>query len=106
VGRRAGANPAAPDDLRLGLLGRSRHLLWREQSPSVVETAIAHPEWHHEDQPLPRSVFEAEDLGDKALKTCRLTPGLAEHLAHHGTETQRSRALLHARLGRGAPRRP
>jgi hypothetical protein len=52
------------------------------------------------------SVFAAEDLGDKALKTCRLTPGLAEHLAHHGTETQRSRALLHARLGRGAPRRP
>ncbi|MES4900903.1 MULTISPECIES: PE-PGRS family protein [unclassified Streptomyces] len=214
------ANPAAPDDLRLALLGRSRHLLWRAQSPSVVDAAVAHPEWkvraqlaecqpnltaehwtrlilgerkprnlwlltmfaadrrdelteaayervatdpsarvraeatrltglpvrlltalaldpdpgvraaacprawphldgaarqglladpegavrvaallrHHQDQPLPRSVFEAEDLGDGALETCRLTHDLAEHLTRHGTKAQRSWLACNRRL--------
>ncbi|MFD8381235.1 PE-PGRS family protein [Streptomyces sp. NPDC059679] len=214
-----GANPAVPDDLRCALLGRSRFLLWREQSASVVEAAVVHPEWKvrgqlaecqpnltaecwarlilcerkprnlwiltllaadrrdelteaayervashpeariraeatrltglpvrlltalaldpepgiraaacprawphldgaarqglladpegevrvaallrhhehregHEAQPLPRSVFEAEDLGDDALEVCHLTHDLAEHLTHHGTKAQRSR---------------
>ncbi|MGO4750393.1 PE-PGRS family protein, partial [Streptomyces sp. 2MCAF27] len=40
-----GANPAVPDGLRCDLLGRSRYLLWREQSASVVEAAVVHPEW-------------------------------------------------------------
>ncbi|MEU5639823.1 PE-PGRS family protein [Streptomyces milbemycinicus] len=215
-----GANPAAPEDLRRALLGRSRSLLWCRLPASIVDAAVAHPEWevrgllaerqpnltaehwtrlilgeqnarnlwlltmlaadrhaelteaayervaahpearlraeatrltglpvrlltalaldpepgiraaacprawphldgaarqglltdpdgrvrvaallrHHEDQPLPRSVFEAEGVGDDALETCHLTHDLAEHLTHHGTETQRWRLAGNPRL--------
>ncbi|MDX3226099.1 PE-PGRS family protein [Streptomyces sp. ME19-01-6] len=215
-----GTNPAAPDDLRRALLGRSRYLLWCRLSASVVDAAVAHPEWevrallaehqpnltaehwtrlilgeqkprnlwvltmfaadrrdglteaayeraatapsahiraeatrpaglpvrlltalardpepgvraaacprawphldgaarqglladpegtvrvaaplrHHEEQPLSRSVFEAEDLGEGAVQSCHLTRDLAEHLTHHGTEAQRWRLACNLRL--------
>ncbi|MFG2142909.1 PE-PGRS family protein [Streptomyces sp. NPDC048696] len=47
---------------------------------------------HHQEHPMPRSVFETEALKDGAVDTCRLERGLAEHLAHHGEPAQR-RAL-------------
>ncbi|MFC5251645.1 PE-PGRS family protein [Streptomyces nigrescens] len=44
---------------------------------------------HHKDHPLPPSVFDSEDLKDRAVETCRLERELAENLAHHGTPAQR-----------------
>ncbi|MEV8314523.1 PE-PGRS family protein [Streptomyces sp. NPDC059900] len=38
-------NPAAPDDVRAGLLGLSHHLLWQRVPNAVIEAAIAHPDW-------------------------------------------------------------
>ncbi|MFB6435540.1 PE-PGRS family protein [Streptomyces sp. NPDC056411] len=38
-------NPAVPDDLRAGLLGRSHFLLWRPLPTAVVEAAMVHPDW-------------------------------------------------------------
>ncbi|MER6691992.1 PE-PGRS family protein [Streptomyces minutiscleroticus] len=37
-------NPSVPDDLRAGLLGRSRSLLYRPLPTAVVEAAMAHPD--------------------------------------------------------------
>lgn len=209
-----GLNPATPDDLRAGLLGRSRFLMWRPLPPALVEAAIAHPDrkvrlsmaevqpnitadqwtrlildesdardrwiltllaadrraeltgpayellaadpsaqvreeaarlrglpvrmltalaadpvpavrasacqsaWphlddsarrellgdpdgkvrveallrYHQDHPMPRPVFDAEDLKTPAAEGCRLERGLAEHLVHHG-DTAHRRAL-------------
>ncbi|MGI5459045.1 PE-PGRS family protein [Streptomyces sp. CA-249302] len=39
-------NPATPDDVRFGLLGRSPRLFYNPLPPEVLESAIAHPEWH------------------------------------------------------------
>ncbi|MEU3447656.1 PE-PGRS family protein [Streptomyces thermolilacinus] len=36
---------------------------------------------HHEEHPLPRRVYDAEDLGEQAVRRCRLERDLAEHLA-------------------------
>lgn len=38
-------NPATPDDLRAGLLGRSTYLKYSPMPTAVVEAAIVHPEW-------------------------------------------------------------
>ncbi|MFG2208506.1 PE-PGRS family protein [Streptomyces sp. NPDC048638] len=38
-------NPATPEDVQIGLLGLSHSLLWRQLPTSVVEAAMAHPEW-------------------------------------------------------------
>ncbi|MCD2469097.1 PE-PGRS family protein [Streptomyces sp. MBT42] len=45
---------------------------------------------HHQEHPLPRSVYDAEglDTGD-AARTCRLARDLAERLAHHGDPGRR-----------------
>ncbi|WP_242587151.1 PE-PGRS family protein [Streptomyces sp. MST-110588] len=42
-------NPATPEDVRHGLLGLSHFLLWRELPATVVDAAIAHPQWHVRD---------------------------------------------------------
>ncbi|MFD7341745.1 PE-PGRS family protein [Streptomyces violascens] len=47
---------------------------------------------YHQDHPMPLSVFDAEELKDRAVQTCRLERGLAEHLARHIDPAQR-RAL-------------
>ncbi|MFE9558317.1 hypothetical protein ACFYOD_33200 [Streptomyces sp. NPDC006703] len=44
---------------------------------------------HHRKQPMPRSVFETEGVRDRAVESCRLERGLAEHLARHGQPAQR-----------------
>ncbi|MGY5125391.1 PE-PGRS family protein [Streptomyces nigrescens] len=44
---------------------------------------------HHQDHPMPQTVFDSEDLTDRAAETCRLERGLAENLAHHGAPAQR-----------------
>ncbi|OEJ97812.1 PE-PGRS family protein [Streptomyces thermolilacinus SPC6] len=38
---------------------------------------------HHEEHPLPRALHDAEDLGEQAVRRCRLERDLAEHLAAH-----------------------
>ncbi|WNO76344.1 PE-PGRS family protein [Streptomyces sp. AM8-1-1] len=40
-----GGNRAAPEDVLRRLLGRAHHFLWRKQPASVVDAAIAHPDW-------------------------------------------------------------
>ncbi|MEV4940437.1 PE-PGRS family protein [Streptomyces zaomyceticus] len=37
-------NPSTPDELRTGLVGFSRSLLWRPLPEAIVEAAMAHPE--------------------------------------------------------------
>lgn len=44
---------------------------------------------YHQEHPMPRSVFDTAELTDRAVGTCRLEHGLAEHLAHHGSPAQR-----------------
>ncbi|WKX68645.1 PE-PGRS family protein [Streptomyces sp. XD-27] len=46
---------------------------------------------HHQDHPLPRPVYDAEDLGQRAVESCRLQRDLAEHLARHRDPAQRRR---------------
>ncbi|GAA1355111.1 PE-PGRS family protein [Streptomyces beijiangensis] len=53
----------------------------------------------HQDHPMPRPVFDSEPLGERAVKTCRLEPGLAEHLAHHSDPTQRHHLARNPHLG-------
>ncbi|MET7347348.1 PE-PGRS family protein [Streptomyces mirabilis] len=38
-------NPATPDDLRAGLLGRSTYLMYGAMPTAVVEAAMVHPGW-------------------------------------------------------------
>ncbi|MFE4991313.1 hypothetical protein ACFRH4_08175 [Streptomyces mirabilis] len=38
-------NPATPDDLRAGLLGRSTYLMYGAMQTAVVEAAMVHPDW-------------------------------------------------------------
>ncbi|MPY62025.1 PE-PGRS family protein [Streptomyces spongiae] len=47
---------------------------------------------HHQEHPMPRSVFEGQDVMRDALETCRLERDLAEHLARNGEPAER-RAL-------------
>lgn len=44
---------------------------------------------YHQEHPMPRSVFDTAELQDRAVETCRLERGLAEHLAHHGLPARR-----------------
>ncbi|MFE0105269.1 HEAT repeat domain-containing protein [Streptomyces sp. NPDC059009] len=53
---------------------------------------------HHEEHPMPRSVFAAGTLNDRALKCCCLTPDLAEHVARHGSRAQRTSLALNPHL--------
>jgi hypothetical protein len=70
----------------------TRHKLLGDPSGKVRAQALLR---HHQDHPMPRSVFlalaadfasDTADGGfqDRAVKTCRLERELAEHLAHHG----------------------
>ncbi|MGH4030954.1 HEAT repeat domain-containing protein [Actinomycetota bacterium Odt1-20B] len=56
---------------------------------------------HHEEHPMPRSVFEAAHLNDRALERCRLAPDLAEHVARHGSSAQRSSLARNSHLPAG-----
>ncbi|MEU6143997.1 hypothetical protein ABZ848_27050 [Streptomyces sp. NPDC047081] len=38
-------NPRAPEDVRFGLLGKSRRLLQNPLPPALLEAAIVHPDW-------------------------------------------------------------
>ncbi|WP_315975521.1 PE-PGRS family protein [Streptomyces nigrescens] len=44
---------------------------------------------HHQEHPMPRSVFDTAERPDRAIGTCRLERDLAEYLAHHGDPAQR-----------------
>ncbi|MFE2701671.1 PE-PGRS family protein [Streptomyces mirabilis] len=68
----------------------TRHKLLGDPSGKVRAEALLR---HHQDHPMPRSVFLAADFAsdtayggfqDRAVATCRLERELAEHLAHHG----------------------
>ncbi|WP_129305055.1 PE-PGRS family protein [Streptomyces sp. L2] len=72
---------------------------WRHLEPPVRSALLNDPSRevrveallaHHEDEPMPRSVFDTHGLRDRAIRTCRLERGLAEHLAHHGEPAERS----------------
>lgn len=53
---------------------------------------------YHRDHPMPRSVFDAEDLESAALETCLLERDLAEHLVRHGDRSQRWSLAANPRL--------
>ncbi|MGY5052380.1 PE-PGRS family protein [Streptomyces sp. 900105755] len=44
---------------------------------------------YHQEEPMPRSVFDTAGLKDRAVDTCRLERGLAEYLVHHGDPAER-----------------
>ncbi len=44
---------------------------------------------HHQEHPMPRSVFETLDVKTDALGTCLLERELAEHVARHGESAER-----------------
>ncbi|MFE3658932.1 PE-PGRS family protein [Streptomyces sp. NPDC059165] len=44
---------------------------------------------YHQVHPMSRTVFDTAELADRAIGSCRLERGLAEHLAHHGNPAQR-----------------
>jgi hypothetical protein len=79
--RASACRPAWP---HLG--GPARRKLLADPDGKVRAEALLR---HHRDQPLSRAVFEPEDLGERAVETCRLEPDLAEHLARHGEPAQR-----------------
>jgi hypothetical protein len=59
---------------------------------------------HHRDHPMPRSVFDGENAeavegaDGRALEICLLERDLAEHLARHGTRSQRRSLAANPRL--------
>ncbi|PWI20409.1 PE-PGRS family protein [Streptomyces sp. Act143] len=56
---------------------------------------------YHQDRPMPRAVFDAEDVegaDGRALETCLLERDLAEHLARHGERAQRRSLAANPRL--------
>ncbi|MFF5496842.1 PE-PGRS family protein [Streptomyces aquilus] len=55
-------------------------------------------ELHHREHPMPRSVFDAEDMAAAALETCLLERDLAEHLVRHGDRAQRWSLAANPRL--------
>ncbi|MEV7109095.1 HEAT repeat domain-containing protein [Streptomyces atroolivaceus] len=44
---------------------------------------------HHREHPMPRSVFDHEGVEGRAVETCLLERGLAEHLARRGEPAER-----------------
>ncbi|MGI5379110.1 PE-PGRS family protein [Streptomyces sp. CA-251387] len=53
---------------------------------------------HHREHPMPRSVYEAEDIEAGALETCLLERDLAEHVARHGERHERYSLAANPRL--------
>ncbi|MEU6679050.1 PE-PGRS family protein [Streptomyces sp. NPDC046925] len=72
-----------------------RQALLDDPDGKVRTTALLR---HHRDHPLPRSVFDAEQLTDRAVETCRLERDLAEHLARHGEPGRRRSLASNTRL--------
>ncbi|PAZ17111.1 PE-PGRS family protein [Streptomyces sp. SA15] len=74
---------------------RARKALLGDPAGKVRRAALL---LHHQEHPLPLSVFEAEDLKIDALETCRLERDLAEHLARHGESAERRSLAGNPRL--------
>ncbi|WP_050508083.1 MULTISPECIES: hypothetical protein [Streptomyces] len=66
--------------------GTVRRKLITDSDDEVRRAALRR---HHRDHALSRTVFEAEELGERALSSCRLESGFAERLARHGSPAQR-----------------
>ncbi|MEU3822671.1 PE-PGRS family protein [Streptomyces sp. NPDC030392] len=88
---RAAACPAAWPHLD----SPARRRLLDDPAPVARRAALLA---HHEDHPLPRPVYEAEDLGETAVRRCRLERDLAEHLAAHPDATLRERLAANPHL--------
>lgn len=67
--------------------GPARRKLLSDPSGKVRIEALLR---YHRQHPMPRSVFDTEGVRERAVESCRLERGLAEHLAHHGEPAQRS----------------
>ncbi|GAB2727180.1 PE-PGRS family protein [Kitasatospora kifunensis] len=74
---------------------RTRHALLGDADGKVRTEALLS---HHQDRPMPREVFDSEDLGDRAVKACPLERDLAEHLARHADRAQRCDLALNPHL--------
>ncbi|MCT9075435.1 PE-PGRS family protein [Streptomyces fulvoviolaceus] len=87
-----------PDD---GVRAVACQVAWPHLDAAAREALLADPHGivrdrvlllHHQEHPMPRPVFEAQEVQDtqrKALETCRLEHDLAEHLARHGEPDER-----------------
>lgn len=73
----------------------ARHRLLNDSEDKVRAEALL---LHHQDHPMPRSVYEAEGVGTRALETCLLERGLAEHLARNGQPGERGSLAQNPRL--------
>ncbi|MGW5738447.1 MULTISPECIES: PE-PGRS family protein [Streptomyces] len=88
--RAAACQPAWPH-----LDGPARHDLMADPDATVRATALLR---HHQEHPLPRAVFEAEELTDRAVESCLLERDLAAHLARHGDAARRRSLAGNPRL--------
>lgn len=75
--------------------GRARKALRDDPDGKVRVVALIQ---HHLDHPMPRSVFDSEELADYVVQVCLLERGLAEHLAQHGDPAQRRSLAGNRRL--------
>ncbi|WP_406730603.1 PE-PGRS family protein [Streptomyces sp. NBC_01794] len=66
--------------------GSAREGLLADPDSKVRITALL---LHHEDHPMPRSVFDALDYGDQTVERCRLDRELAEQLSVHHDPARR-----------------
>ncbi|MEU9323101.1 PE-PGRS family protein [Streptomyces canus] len=73
----------------------ARHRLLNDSEDKVRAEALL---LHHQDHPMPHSVYEAEGVGTRALETCLLERGLAEQLARNGQPGERGSLALNPRL--------
>ncbi|MEU5404294.1 PE-PGRS family protein [Streptomyces sp. NPDC005963] len=67
--------------------GPARRKLLSDPSGKVRIEALLR---YHREHPMPRSVFDTEEVRKRAVESCRLERGLAEHLVRHGEPAQRS----------------
>jgi hypothetical protein len=88
--RYAACGPAWPH-----LDAAARHGLLNDSEDRVRAEALL---LHHRDHPLPRSVYETQGVGTRALETCTLERGLAEHLARNGEPGERGSLAANPRL--------
>ncbi|MFD7260402.1 PE-PGRS family protein [Streptomyces sp. NPDC059874] len=72
-----------------------REALLTDEAAGVRTEALLR---HHEDQPMPREVFEREEPGERAVEHCRLGPDLVEHLLASGDARLRTALAANPRL--------
>ncbi|WP_225877455.1 PE-PGRS family protein [Streptomyces resistomycificus] len=98
---------ALTGDMDGGVRAAACRAAWPHLDAAGREALLADPDGtvrararllHHQVHPMPRSVFEDQDLRTDALETCRLERDFAVHLARHGERAERCFLAANPRL--------